>query len=126
MRSEILKTFPEKSIIFTVAEEVKLRSNQANAYYWGVLIPECARLFKEEGILSEPEQVHDILKYKFLSEIAFVDPDTGEALCRTKSTSELSRAEFETYQDEIRAWIYDFFAYQIPRPNEQVGMFNYE
>ena len=96
--------------ILTIKKRVKPRSNRENSYYWKVIV----------GILSDhtgftPDELHDCLKYKFLSE-----EDVRTGLVKTKSTSELSTLEFESYLTQIRTWASTDLHCFIPLPNEDI------
>lgn len=67
------------------------RSNQANAYYWSVVIPLIA-----EYCGYERYEAHAALKMKFLR-----SREDG-ALPSVRSTADLSTAEFAEYVDQCR------------------------
>jgi hypothetical protein len=93
---EIIKTRkPLKYIVeFKIAREK--RSNIQNAYYWVVL-----------GIIGEytgyePEEMHELMKFKFLGFDEKVIKQTGEVLKNIKSTKTLDTLEFSNYIEKIR------------------------
>lgn len=93
----------------------KIRSNEENRYYWGIvvaLISECTGF--------TPDEVHEILKHQFLRKQVFYPTEGGVALGFdiTKSTTELTTVEFEKYLSDIRQWASEVLSCYIPLPNE--------
>lgn len=82
------------------------RSNQANRYYWGVLLE---KLSKHTGY--KPEELHEMVKYKFLKEPL---PMVG---FRIQSTSELNTKQYEEFLSKCRMWGSELGCY-IEKPNE--------
>ena len=87
------------------------RSNQQNAYYWGVVIKLIA---DHAGYRSRDElqQVHDTLRGMFLVR----DGLWGKEI--VLSTTSLSTVEFEEYASQIRRWAAIALDLSIPEPNE--------
>lgn len=94
----------------------KQRSNPQNRYYWSV----CIRLVSEHTGYS-PDEVHEILKHKFLKKTLWI-PHNQEGVKEksdiTKSTTELTTAEFEKFLSDIRGWASLCLGCWIPEPNE--------
>lgn len=93
---------------------IKGRSNPQNSYYWSVCV----------GMISEhtgftPEEVHEILKNKFLSEPKTLKLNSSPQLVFvTKSTTELDTRTFEEYLSRIRMFASQELSIYIPNPNE--------
>jgi hypothetical protein len=115
-----LKSLEGKKVEVDIHIARKRRSNNQNAYYWGVVI----KLLQEPTGYLGPDgadELHEILKSKFLT----VHTRYGD---RVKDTSGLNTAEFEEYLDNIRNWAAVMFSTQddgggfqpfvIPLPNE--------
>jgi hypothetical protein len=117
---QIVKSFEGKEIELTFNPINKKRSISQNGYYWGVVIPIMQNTMIDIGNLMDNEDVHLLLRAKFLKEILAVDENTGEVCERVKSTTELSTFEFNQYITKIRMWAIDFFGVEIPEPNEQI------
>jgi hypothetical protein len=88
------------------------RSIPQNKFYWGVVI----------NILSnhtgfEPEEVHEVLRAKFLKYRTVVFEEEIEV---TKSTKNLDTKEFEEYLEKIRMFAAQELDVQIPLPNEVI------
>jgi len=114
--SDIIKQYEGKRVEISISKAKKERSNQQNRYYWGCLIPILRSALKDLGNIYTAEQVHDILKYKFLKSDKHIKD--GEFITEIKSTTELSTSEFMDYIAEIQRWSAEFFGVIIPDPNE--------
>lgn len=110
----------EFMIIFQAAK--KPRSNDQNAFYWGVIIPIVRNCLFEAGHVLTAEQTHDMLRLKFLKVLIQVNEETGEVIERIRSTTELSTVEMMDYLAMIREWVLDFFGVMIPEPDDQMKM----
>lgn len=97
-----------KKIWVTVGKFRAKRSNQQNRYYWAVVVE----------ILSEyfgytPEEVHDILREKFLR----IPGENGKP-DRIGSSALLDKSEFfKEYIEKIILWASIDFGIVIPDPN---------
>jgi len=105
---------------FVDAKEKNTRSTRQNRYYHGVV---CKILSDELGY--SPSEIHEILKYKFLSEpIAFFREVRGERkeifIRKPISTRILNTAEFEHLMAKIRSWASIDLSINIPEPNEVI------
>jgi hypothetical protein len=98
-------------VLLTVKKEKSQRSIQQNKYYWGVVI----KLLCEEIGLDEDE-LHEILKYKFLKE--HVGNKVLGEVDFVRSTTNLTTKEMEEYLEKIRIWAAQFLNTNIPLPNE--------
>ena len=85
------------------------RSNQANAYYWGVVLT----------LISQHTGDHiDELHYnltKKLRPMPYMELDGTESV-RGKSTREMSKKEFAEYVDEVIVFAAHFFNVVVPPP----------
>lgn len=90
-----------------------LKSNNQNSYYWGVLVD----LISDHTGYS-PEDVHEILKHKFLTKEAVIK---GEKIPFAQSTVSLTTVEFEKYMSQARQWAAMELSISIPEPNEQLS-----
>ncbi len=87
----------EAYVVIVPTERAK-RSLEANAYYWGVVIPAMA------DHTGHPEAVcHWILKVQFLPAMV-------------RSTTHLLRWSFSDYVEHASAWASSFFGLTIPPP----------
>lgn len=100
----------------TIERVQKRRSNQANAYYWGVVVQAFSQFLKDQGEWYTDEEVHEMFKFKFLRR-SVVNKKTGEVVSEiTLSTSKLSTSEFAEYLDRCIVWLNDMFGIHVPSP----------
>ena len=106
-----------KRLVISIREQKRRRSNNQNRYYWGVVIPAVAEMFREHGNATDEEEVHSYLKEHVggLNRL-LIDPD-GKRRPVVRSSASLNTAEFEEFMEKVRAWAAGF-GYQIPLPNE--------
>ena len=93
----------------------KGRSNPQNKSYWKLCVEPLAEFL--EGY-TRPE-VHELLKYKFLSETRYVRNRAGrmEEVKVTKSTRDLTTSEFNEFMEQIRVWASQLGCW-LSEPNE--------
>jgi len=111
---------PAGRYIFTCKKYRKSRSNRQNSYYWACVVPYVIDGLVGAGFeksLLSVENVHELLKNKFLKEDYGIDG--GEFITLTKSTTDLSTTEFMDYIAEIQKWGAEFLQIMIPDPGEQ-------
>jgi hypothetical protein len=86
------------------------RSNNQNSYYWGVVL----ELLTCTGYTAE--EMHEIMKYKFLQTIKIIPDKKG--MPYIKSTTKLNTIEMEEYLEKIRRFASMELNCFIPLPNE--------
>jgi hypothetical protein len=97
------------------------RSLQSNRFYWGVLVDEIRREFKQRGIRMDAEQVHEFLKIHFNKK--YVHDEHGEVLAEYGgSTAEMNPSEFTAYIDAIVEWCSEKLELVIPEAGQQAEM----
>lgn len=110
---------PNGDYIFTVTPNRKTRSNQQNAYLWGVVYPAVLLGLKDAGWeITHEEQVHEYCKQAFAAR-EVINKDTGEVLSLPNSTARMQTAEFNVYVDKIKAFALEYLNITIPEPNEE-------
>jgi hypothetical protein len=62
------------------------------------------------------EEVHQMMAGRFLRRTVFVDPDTGECMDVTMSTTQLTTVEMNEYIVSIMKWALDVLSIEIPDP----------
>lgn len=107
---QAFKKLSGKRAEITVRPETKSRTNEQNRYLWGVVYK-----YISEEIGYEPEQVHELMKFKFLK-IEILVKGNPETVIR--STTDLSTEEFNQYVERIVRWAAEFLGLVIPDPNE--------
>lgn len=117
---ETLNQFEGKDIILTIQKAGKRRSNNQNAYYWGIVLKYLQLGIKESWAeVWELEKCHEFCKIQFNVEERY-DENTGEVLLIPKSTTENTTTAQEEYHDKIRKFIFEWFNIQVPLPNEEI------
>ena len=92
------------------------RSIPQNAWYWGVIVQAIA-----EHTGYTPDELHDVLKMKFIPKRLAVCDGNGEVkdeFVVGGSTRKMTTAEFGEYCDAIRQWAAQDLGIDIPDPHE--------
>jgi hypothetical protein len=104
--NDYLTLLEGKEVDIVVRKHKKNRSNNQNAYYFGVVI----KILSEDLGYSDDE-MHSALKMMFLQ-------DNLRKIPTLRSTASLSTTEFEEYLEKIRQWAAQELSCVIPLPNE--------
>jgi hypothetical protein len=116
---DAFKTFEGKEFTLILKPFRKLRSNNQNAYYWGLVIPIWQKIIQDEwGEYYSKEEIHEFLKYN-CNYIEKVNESTGEILRLSKSTTENSTTDQEAFHTQARNIAFEMFNIEIPLPNTQ-------
>ena len=112
--SEYLASLEDKEVCLWVRKAEYARSIPQNKYYWGVIVRMVA---DEMGII--PDEAHEFLKGLFLKVGVEANGRRWEV---TKSTADLSIADFVDYTEKCRMWAaqMDTLNINIPLPNEMI------
>ena len=109
-RREVASTFKDDAIVDVIIEkQSKNRSNRQNKYLWAV----CYKLIADHTGYTD-EEIHEILKYKFLRKHFTVGDEQYDV---GGTTTKLTTVEFEEYTEKIRRWGATL-SINIPLPNE--------
>ena len=84
-----------KQWVVTIAERKKTRTNAQNARYWAFITAFGSYLGYER------EEMHEICKYKFLSEHVEIG---GDDVVKLKSTPKTDTKEFSEYCENCERW----------------------
>lgn len=110
---------PNGDYSITITPNRKTRSNQQNAYLWGVVYPAVLFGLQDAGWeITHEEQVHEYCKQAFAAR-EVINKDTGEVLSLPSSTARMQTAEFNAYVDKIKAFALEYLNITIPEPNEE-------
>ena len=100
--------------IVDVKKKRNTRRNMQNNYYWKCIVQELAdftRFF--------PDEMHDILRAKFLNEWQMIDVnDKKIGVNKIGSTTALNTKDFEVYTEQIRIWALSDLGIRLMLPNE--------
>lgn len=93
----------------------KGRSTQQNRYYWG-----CVVQILSDELGYDRNEIHEIIKNKFLLENKIIKTKNGSAveLKVSGSTSNLDTIQFEDLMTKIRIWANRDLGIYIKEPNE--------
>jgi hypothetical protein len=97
-----LQSFRDGPVTITIERKTATRSTQANRLYWGVYVK---ALSDHTGY--SPDEIHEILKAKFLPKKLAICDGNGEVLDEYViggSTTKLDVIEFGDYLNAIHEW----------------------
>ena len=112
-----IDTYRGKTLAITFDEPKKVRSNEQNAYFHGVVIPLVTERINDLGTFITQSKVKDMLKAEFL---LYEIEINGDSIKMVKGTSELSTKEFKDFVENIQIWAADVLDLVVPDPNEQI------
>lgn len=120
-RNEVVNAinqFNGKDVIISIYLAEKTRSNEQNAYYWGVIITMWQDILKDNwGEYYSKEYTHEFLKYN-LNYKENINLNTDVILRVVKSTTQNTTTDQEEYCEKCRRLALDMFNVVIPLPNE--------
>lgn len=100
--------------IVDVKKKRNTRSNMQNNYYWKCIVQELA---DELGYF--PDEIHDILRAKFLNEWQMIDVNNKKiGVNKIGSTTALNTKDFEVYTEQVRIWALSDLGIRLMLPNE--------
>jgi len=104
----------ENDYIVSVKKQRNTRSNMQNSYYWKCIVQGLA---EELGYF--PNEMHDALRAKFLSEYEMISINDNQiAINKIGSTTALNTKAFEQYTEQIRVWALTDLGIRLMLPNE--------
>jgi hypothetical protein len=118
---QAIQSFNNKDVVISFSKPKKTRSNNQNAYYWGIVIP-----LVQNGLLDATGELRSInnIHYKILLPLfapinEIVNKETGECIVERLTSSDLTTTQFCEYILEIQKWGSEFLGIDIPSPNEE-------
>ena len=126
-RNLVLKAiqhFEGKDVMITFSKPKKSRSNNQNAYYWGVVINLIQEgLLDATGELRSSNDIHyNILLPLFAPKNEIINKESGEVLNERITSSEMTTVQFMEYILEIQKWAAEFLCIDIPDPNQETTL----
>lgn len=117
--SQALRGMKDGEVLIRIERLRATRSQSQNAFYWGVVVQ----------LLSEftgytPDEMHEVLKAKFLPKRFAVCDGNGEIkdeLVIGGSSAVLNTVEFGEYLEAIRQWAAETLHVVIPDPNTEAA-----
>ena len=110
-----LKSFNGKRIEIRIRKLKSHRSIQQNRYYWLIL----TILANEIGY--EKNELHEIVKYKFLRKEK-VDEKTGEIFEYLGSSTTLGKMDFADFISKLQQWSAETFNVILPDAGQQMDL----
>lgn len=109
-----LGKFEGRDVEITISVQPTIRTNKANRYYHGVVIPNVRQgVFETQGTMPSAKEVHEWLKNQFCNKELY-NEHTKEYFSFPQKTSELTVAEFYEYVERCKAFALDFLNVYIP------------
>jgi hypothetical protein len=110
-----LKRMRDGEVLVTVEKIKAARSQQQSRWYWGVIV----ELLSEHTGYS-PDEIHEVLKAKFLPKKLAVSDGNGEIVDEFViggSSARLDKNEFSEFCESIRRWAAEDLGVVIPDPD---------
>jgi len=119
-----IANFENKTIKITIERSRKKRSNQQNAYYWGVMLQIVQKgLYDATGEARDLNSIHyQILLPLFAPQREIVNKESGEVINEKMTSSEMTTTDFMEYIKEVQKWSAEFLNVDIPDPNEELTL----
>lgn len=119
-----IQHFEGKNVVITFSKPKKSRSNNQNAYYWGVVINLVQQgLVDATGELRSTNDIHyNILLPMFAPINDIVNKDTGEVINERITSSAMTTTQFMEYIISIQQWAAEFLNINIPDPNQELTL----
>lgn len=115
---EDVKQFEGKRVEVVISKLNKRKSNNQNAFLWGVVYPCALRGFQDAGHSGlNNDDMHEYFKERFLTKGKdIIHPLTGEVKTIAKTTTILSTTEMMEYIEEIARFCAEYLNTIIPEP----------
>lgn len=110
-----------KEVEVSIRKKRAYRSSPQNRYYHGCVIPALRYAMEAKGYIVSKEDVHELLKYKFLKG-ELISISTGEVIPTIGSTTKLTKSDFMDYITQIQAYAAAEYDCIIPEPNENLSI----
>lgn len=112
--AQALRGMKDGEVLVRIERLKATRSSRQNRYYWGVIVQLLA-----EHTGYTPDEMHEVLKAKFLPKRFAVTDGNGEIrdeLVIGGSSAVLNTVEFGEYCEAIRGWAAETLDVVIPDP----------
>lgn len=119
LEDQTLLPLDGKAVLVTVEDNFSQRSDAQNRYYHSVIIPYVQEGLQGAGFTdSSASFTHNLIKYTFLKKLIPTGP-LGDDIFTIRSTTELSKAEFAEFIEQVIIWASVLLSIAIPYPNEE-------
>ena len=107
--NQLLKEYDNEDVIISIKRVGKRRTDKFNAYYFAAIVTPIRIAIKEmTGDTYSQEEVHDMLKQRFLSKTV-INMMSGEFCEIPMSTATLQQEDFKEYVMKCQKFAADFF-----------------
>jgi hypothetical protein len=107
-----------KEIELVLKKARSKRTDRANRYYFGCVVPIVCAALKDLGHTLNKVECHEWLKMTF-NYTSLADGHGNHIADIPRSTTELTKTEFGEYIERIAQWCAEILDIVIPAPNEQ-------
>ena len=104
--NDIAKFDNDIKIVIEVREAKDIRTNAQNRLWWKWI-----EIISDELGYADKQEIHNILKYKFLLKEEMIDGEIHQGL---KSTTTLTKEEFGKLTQDVFFWANDTFNINLP------------
>lgn len=112
-----LNAFEGRWVSLTIKELKRVRSNNQNRFYHGVVVPIIVELLREYGNDADCDIAHEFLKVSFMPPEGSKRVKVGKVIVESQSTTRLSTMAFEEFLERIRVFAAEH-GHIVPFPNE--------
>lgn len=107
-----------RNVELKIERKRKKRSNDQNAYWWGVVIPLVYEGLNHLGNEFTQMETHELLKAQCNAKE--IEGKDGLLITAPHSTANLSTVEFMELIDRVQRWSAEYLGVVIPNPGEQL------
>ena len=104
--NDLAKFDDDIKIVIEVREAKDIRTNAQNRLWWKWI-----EIISDEFGYEDKQEIHDILKYKFLLKEEMINGELHQGL---KSTTTLTKEEFSKLTQDVFYWANDTFNINLP------------
>ena len=116
-----LRRFDGKKVLLTLREWRKPRSNQQNAYWFGVLGRYAVPEFRKTGSPWSEWTLHEYVMGELGYEEVLTDP-AGKLYVSRLHSSDFDTEQWEVFMEEGRAFLATEHQIYLPHANEEAGV----
>lgn len=114
----LIAKVPGKRIKITIALYKRRRSENQNAFYWGVILPMMKDAINEYGNQMNEDEAHEFIKEEIWKHTKTITRPDGSKKPIIRSSTELTTTEWEEKIELTRAWAAFELGLILPYPNE--------
>ena len=103
--------------IYKVQEHKETRSQAQNRLYW-MWLHDLVKCFDEKGIFITTDDLHEWLREKLIEAYPHKNTFTWELKMKRKSTTQLTKKEFNEYIDKVEKYLWQVFEIAHPLPTD--------